>query len=245
MKEAIRKVGDALLSFGGFAFTIICGAVGCLNLPPAFSNWWRFAIFVGLLTCYVIGFLSGMKKKALEADEELAKTRGELGCQIVALENRIAVKDRQIEGTRAAIARHKEREAELARRWDEARSRERELRKAFDGLLPRERSCLAMVLDVVYSGHVFSARGELNFATLDALVRAGFVERLNEFGDGRVAYTPRLDARGWLFDHRCELPEYGSGEYTLDGGELNRSLYHPLVEFPGAEPSGRDGEVAG
>ena len=54
MKEAIRKVGDALLSFGGFAFTIICGAVGCLNLPPAFSNWWRFAIFVGLLTCYVI-----------------------------------------------------------------------------------------------------------------------------------------------------------------------------------------------
>ena len=42
-----------------------------------FSNWWRFAIFVGLLTCYVIGFLSGMKKKALEADEELAKRNGD------------------------------------------------------------------------------------------------------------------------------------------------------------------------
>lgn len=203
-----------------------------------FSNWWRFAIFVGLLTCYVIGFLSGMKKKALEAIEELSKTRGEFECQTATLENRI-------EGKQATLDNEERKNAELAGRWDEAHSRDRELRRALDGLLPRERSCLAMVLDVVYSGHVFSARGELNFATLDALVRAGFVERLNEFGDGRVAYTPRLDARGWLFDHRCELPEYGSGEYTLDGGELNCSLYHPLVEFPGAEPSDRDGEVAG
>ena len=59
---------DAFLSFWGLAFTIVCGAVGCFKLPPAFSNSWRLGIFVGLLVCYVIGYFNGMKKKSLERD---------------------------------------------------------------------------------------------------------------------------------------------------------------------------------
>lgn len=227
---------DMLVSFSGLALTLICSTVGCLNLPPAFSNRWRLCIFFGLLICYAIGYFCGMKKRS----QKVLDLLNDVNRQNEFLANRIASDadkhENQVAGLRAAIDNEKRKNAELARRWEDLQSADRRMRDALDALLPRERALLAQVMDVSYSGHIFKAGG-IFVQSLDVLVDIGFLTYLGEdhvLDPPNVmhGYTPAIDARPWLLEHRGELPAYGSKEYLMGGTILNSDAYHPVDGYP-------------
>lgn len=195
---------------------------GCL----AFAGF-GLAVGIKVGSWLVRHFETNPVKKALE----------DANHQIESLTDRITSDERarekyenQVAGLRAAIDNEKCKNAELAKRWEDLRSADRQRQKTFDALLPKERALLAYVMDVSYSGHVFKA-SDAYVPILDALVDAGLLAYLGENRDSKI-YAPAIDARPWLLEHRHELPAYGSDEYLMGGTILNGSVYHPVDGYP-------------
>ena len=180
----MNEMKEAFKSFWGLAFTIVCGTVGCLALPPTFTNTWRLGIFVGLLACYVIGFLNGSKKKTLEA---VGETKS--------LEDRLA-------GKQAALDNERRKNAELARRWDELHSKERRI---LSYLRTVPLSYVRIVLRVFDKKSVEVALSSSLYGPCDALADAGCLDyALVNLGVGREFFLTPV-CRKVVFEHEDEL----------------------------------------
>ena len=101
----MRSFTEVLKTWFGLPFTIVCGAVGCVMLPPAFSNTWRVVIFLGLLVCYAIGFLCGR-------NQEREKANARISGLVAKHDKRIDELESQIEGKDALFQEEREHEAQ-------------------------------------------------------------------------------------------------------------------------------------
>lgn len=148
-----------------------------------------------------VSFALGLKEMGLASRREISEIEN---CNADALKE----KEAAIAGKEAAIQREKEKNAELAARWEKLNSEERRKRETFDVLSEREKWCLSHVVDDWPKKH--SASGSVILASYDVLTRAGILIDQGEsklYGQMAHTYTISLEWRKWVFNHSDELPE--------------------------------------
>ena len=124
-----------------------------------------------------------------------------LGCYVLGFTNGSKKTD-------ASLRREKEKNAELAARWDKLNSEERRKRKTFDALYEHEKWLLAVMTDM--SPKTFSTISTKYLPALDNMCDIGIVKYTGDVivdGGKTRSYTIAIEWRIWLADHLDELPD--------------------------------------
>lgn len=189
----------------------VCGIPFFYNLISGFdlnTDMARTLVTVVGVLISGVSFALGWNQRNMSVRREISEIESDHADALKEKEATIAGKEATIAGKEAAIQREKEKNAELAARWEKLNSEERRKRKAFDVLNDRERWLLAAILDM--SPMVPSSNDNKIVPYLRSMCSEGILldtGTVTVKGVKKESYVISVGWRKWLADHADELPD--------------------------------------